>query len=77
MVRATRRKSVSVRQNMRGAIRQGRYRGEYLVASLWALAKLWKITSRFDGVIKKLYYEADDTALVGKVRGYQKQDSLL
>ena len=27
-----------------------------------------QITSRFDGVIKKLYYEADDTAFVGKVR---------
>lgn len=24
------------------------------------------ITSRYDGVIKKLYYEVDDTALVGK-----------
>ncbi|KAL9083950.1 MAG: hypothetical protein Q9165_008293 [Trypethelium subeluteriae] len=27
---------------------------------------LAKITSRFDGVIKKLHYEADDTAFVGK-----------
>ena len=26
-----------------------------------------KITSRFDGVIKKLHYEADDMAQVGKV----------
>lgn len=24
------------------------------------------ITSRYDGVIKKLHYEVDDTALVGK-----------
>ena len=24
------------------------------------------ITSRYDGIIKKLYYEVDDTALVGK-----------
>jgi len=28
----------------------------------------WQITSRFDGVIKKLHYEADDIAKVGKVR---------
>ena len=28
-----------------------------------------EITSRFDGVIKKLHYEADDMAFVGKV-GY-------
>ena len=27
-----------------------------------------QITSRFDGVIKKLYYEPDDMAKVGKVR---------
>lgn len=27
-----------------------------------------KITSRFDGVIKKLHYEAEDVAQVGKVR---------
>lgn len=27
-----------------------------------------QITSRFDGIIKKLHYEADDMALVGKVR---------
>ena len=26
-----------------------------------------KITSPFDGVIKKLHYEADDMAIVGKV----------
>lgn len=26
-----------------------------------------QITSPFDGVIKKLYYEADDMAIVGKV----------
>lgn len=26
-----------------------------------------QITSRFDGVIKKLHYEAEDTAQVGKV----------
>jgi 2-oxoisovalerate dehydrogenase E2 component (dihydrolipoyl transacylase) len=26
-----------------------------------------QITSRFDGVIKKLYYEPDDMAKVGKV----------
>ena len=26
-----------------------------------------QITSRYDGVIKKLYYEEDDTAEVGKV----------
>jgi 2-oxoisovalerate dehydrogenase E2 component (dihydrolipoyl transacylase) len=26
-----------------------------------------QITSRFDGIIKKLYYEADDMAKVGKV----------
>lgn len=26
-----------------------------------------KITSRFDGVIKKLHYEAEDVAQVGKV----------
>ena len=26
-----------------------------------------KITSRFDGVIKKLHYEPEDVALVGKV----------
>jgi hypothetical protein len=30
---------------------------------------IWQITSRFDGVIKKLYYEPDDMAKVGKVRG--------
>lgn len=24
------------------------------------------ITSRYDGIIRKLYYEVDDTALVGK-----------
>lgn len=29
---------------------------------------MWQITSRFDGVIKKLYYEPDDMAKVGKVR---------
>ncbi len=28
-----------------------------------------KITSRFDGVIKKLHYEAEDVAQVGKVSG--------
>jgi hypothetical protein len=28
----------------------------------------WQITSRFDGVIKELHYEADDIAKVGKVR---------
>jgi 2-oxoisovalerate dehydrogenase E2 component (dihydrolipoyl transacylase) len=28
----------------------------------------WQITSRYDGVIKKLHYEVDDTAEVGKVR---------
>lgn len=29
---------------------------------------VWKqITSRFDGVIKKIYHEADDMAQVGKV----------
>jgi hypothetical protein len=27
----------------------------------------FQITSRFDGVIKKLYYEAGDMAIVGKV----------
>jgi 2-oxoisovalerate dehydrogenase E2 component (dihydrolipoyl transacylase) len=31
------------------------------------LANRSQITSRFDGVIKKLYYEADDMAKVGKV----------
>lgn len=29
-----------------------------------------QITSRFDGVIKRLYYEPDDMAKVGKVRRY-------
>lgn len=29
-----------------------------------------QITSRFDGVIKKLYYEPDDMAKVGKVTNY-------
>lgn len=29
---------------------------------------MWRqITSRFDGIIKKLYYEPDDMARVGKV----------
>ena len=32
--------------------------------------KFGQITSRFDGVIKKLYYEPDDMAKVGKVRIY-------
>lgn len=27
-----------------------------------------QITSRFDGVIKKLHYEAEDVAQVGKVK---------
>lgn len=31
-----------------------------------------QITSRFDGVIKKLHYEADDMARVGKVSALQK-----
>jgi hypothetical protein len=31
-------------------------------------AQYCQITSRFDGVIKKLYYEPDDMAKVGKVR---------
>ena len=33
------------------------------------LTKVPQITSRYDGVVKKLYYEADDMAKVGKV-GY-------
>jgi 2-oxoisovalerate dehydrogenase E2 component (dihydrolipoyl transacylase) len=37
----------------------------------WDTTRTWtnsrQITSRFDGIIKKLYYEADDMAKVGKV----------
>lgn len=38
---------------------------------LWGVCHLMvgKITSRFDGVIKKLHYEAEDVAQVGKVSG--------
>ena len=31
------------------------------------IANWWQITSRFDGVIKKLHYEPDAMAKVGKV----------
>lgn len=40
----------------------------YILSQL--LKSLGQITSRFDGVIKKLHYEAGDMAIVGKVCGF-------
>ena len=67
MVRQTRCAGRPVRPNLRGAVRQSFSRGKtpsYLRKYKCLFAQ---ITSRFDGVIKNLYYEPDDMAKVGKV----------
>lgn len=37
----------------------------------------WQITSRYDGVIKKLHYDAGEMAVVGKVWRYIAWDKRL
>jgi hypothetical protein len=44
-----------------------RWRYRYNEGSRDTGLRIGQITSRFDGVIKKLYYEPDDMAKVGKV----------
>jgi hypothetical protein len=69
MVCEARRTRRTIRPNLRSTIRQGFCGGtnsSYL--KLWHRLTAGQITSRFDGVIKKLYYEPDDMAKVGKVR---------
>lgn len=72
MVRPARSARRAVRQDLRGAVGQGNRRSNYRASPDELVSPLtqstFQITSRFDGVIKKLHYEADEVAKVGKVR---------
>jgi hypothetical protein len=71
VVREARRARRTIRSDMRSTVRQSFCGGIYIqTPGRRHILRLGQITSRFDGVIKKLYYEPDDMAKVGKVRAY-------